>query len=74
MARRKNIMKKLFSGKKKFWFKSSFVILLSIFLFTTIYVTTRFGFWGSIDNVLRYAQGGSLLGLFIVIGSYIIKK
>ena len=59
---------------KSFWFKSTIVVLLSLFILSSGLGIWRYGWETVLDESLKYLIGASFTGLMIAIVGYFLKN
>lgn len=75
MPKKKPHKKKKHTPKrKKFWFRSSVLVVLVIFLLSWTYVVIKFGAMKAIDNVMFYSGGLSGVTLIAMIVGWLLNK
>ena len=60
--------------KRRIWFRSSGIVLVTVFLVSFTIGFFRYGMIETFDTILKYIIGGSTLGLIIFILSIVFQK
>lgn len=60
--------------KKVFWFKSGIFVLFVAFIIINVTMVWKFGWSGTLDNMLKYGGGMTATALFIALLAYIFRK